>query len=412
MLKTSCLKWNAKIKCQGRVRKNRNPGPHEVRAKLPPGSQAWRSCLEPEEGGRTGKLCPALGDPLGQPWNPSMHLTWKTVCVLSESVGTGNRFSTVKWKGQGDLGNPEYHVFPGACLTDGRSVDPSSSEPFWATRSASHWNRTGVRAPGTLSLADALRAWWPLDLVTQVSWEPVTRGPTLPNFFTGWTLESRAYLQACARMHADTDTHTHTPSGALNPVSPFLHSQMFGKKQTFSSASISSSRNPATPPDPRSSPLVPGRSLGHPVSGHSLWPLGFTTSLFPLALLIPAFVSWPLCPWPCCQCKVSFSPPPRTKPPGPQASQLLPNFSTTLIPGTWLSVPGPWEMLANTVRSAMCTWRPLLKPKLDILKRHSPSFSLPVFSCLYPSSLLAAPTQGPRQKAGPLLDSPSHPAGA
>ena len=211
MLKTSCLKWNAKIKCQGRVRKNRNPGPHEVRAKLPPGSQAWHSCLEPEEGGRTGKLCPALGDPLGQPWNPSMHLTWKTVCVLSESVGTGNRFSTVKWKGQGDLGNPEYHVFPGACLTDGRSVDPSSSEPFWATRSASHWSRTGVRAPGTLSLADALRAWRPLDLVTQVSWEPVTRGPTLPNFFTGWTLESRAYLQACARMHADTDTHTHTP---------------------------------------------------------------------------------------------------------------------------------------------------------------------------------------------------------
>ena len=251
-------------------------GPSEA-----PTRQPGLALLPGAGGGRKagkGWLCPTLGDPLGWTWNPSMCLTWKTVCVLSENVGTGNRFSTVRWKGQGDLGNPEYHVFPGAGLTDGRSAGPSGSEPFWATRSASHRSRAGVRAPGALSLADALRAWRPLDLVTQVSWEPVTRGPTLPNFFTGWTLESRAYLQACARVHAcarirahththtqpicvhacththspsactHTHAHTHSPSGALNPVSPFLHSQ------TFPSASISSSRNPAAPPDPRSSP--------------------------------------------------------------------------------------------------------------------------------------------------------------
>ena len=105
------------------------------------------------------------------------------------------------------------------------------------------------------------------------------------------TREQSLSTSLCTHARRHRHTHTHTPSGALNPVSPFLHSQMFGKKQTFSSASISSSRNPATPRDPRSSPLVPGRSLGHPVSGHSLWPLGSTTSLFPLALLIPAFVS-------------------------------------------------------------------------------------------------------------------------
>ena len=48
----------------------------------------------------------------------------------SEADTLENGFSAVKWKGQAHLGNPEYHLFLEACLTDGRSVDLSGSEPF------------------------------------------------------------------------------------------------------------------------------------------------------------------------------------------------------------------------------------------------------------------------------------------
>jgi len=88
------------------------------------------------------------------------------VCVFSESMGTGNGFSAVKWKSQGDLGNPEYHLFLEACLTDGRAMDLNGSEPFRATWSASNRSKTGVPAPGALLLADALCTWRPLGLAT------------------------------------------------------------------------------------------------------------------------------------------------------------------------------------------------------------------------------------------------------
>ena len=95
-------------------------------------------------------------------------------------------------------------------------------------------------------------------------------------------------------MHTHTCTHTHTHAHHLEPGTLYL--------PFFTVKYLVKSRHFHLPPSPlleiqlllltpRNSPLVPGRILGHPVSGHSPWPLGCTTSLFPTALLVPVFAS-------------------------------------------------------------------------------------------------------------------------
>ena len=102
----------------------------------------------------------------------------------------------------------------------------------------------------------------------------------------------RAHTRMCTHMHARMHMHAHAHH--LEPGTLYL--------PFFTVKYLVKSRHFHLPPSPlleiqlllltpRNPPLVPGRILGHPVSGHSPWPLGSTTSLFPTALLVPVFAS-------------------------------------------------------------------------------------------------------------------------
>ena len=455
MLKTSCLKWNAKIKCQGRVRKSRNPGSHEVWEKLPPGSQAWHSCLEPEEGGRPGKddSVPHMVTLLDGHGISPVCSTWKIAWVFSESTGAGNGFSAVKWKGQAHLGNPEYHLFLEACLTDGRSVDLSGSEPFWATWSASNRSKTGVPALGALLLADALCAWRPLGLAThgwpESKWrsgahpsqllhrlnakeqvlicEPVhacmhththtcvhahthrhkhMRMHTHAHAHTHAHMHAHAHTRSHARAHTCASTHVHmhtcthtyvhtharthahartcTSFGARHSVFPFLHSQIFGKKQTFSSASISSPRNPAAPPDPQEPPSGPRPHPGSP----SEWALAMAFGVHNLPLSYsfarPCFCVVTFVPQPCCWCRCQSGHPPIPQDPRHLSCSPPSAPPSSLALGS-LSLARERRLLTLSC-SVMCTRSPCYSPSWTSWRNIHPA-SLTVLSCPAPSSL-------------------------
>ena len=127
----------------------------------------------------------------------------------------------------------------------------------------------------------------------------------------------------CTHMHMRARTHTHTSYGAQNSVSPFLHSQTFGKKQAFPSASISSPRNPATPPAPQELPSGP-----RPYPGSSSeWALAMAFGVHDLplsySLAHPCFCIKTFVPLTLLSMQVSFRSRPKPRTPGISAAPQL-----------------------------------------------------------------------------------------